>query len=218
MASCSTTSAACCSRSTGARTPSRASSPAWPASRRRSRSSSASTVTGSSRRVSAISASSRASRGGDADALVSHDAATCDDCLAELRDPGDRRFRYPFVNCTNCGPRFTIVRGVPYDRPATTMASFTMCASVPARVRRSRATAASTPSRTPARCAGRASQLLDGSGAPIDVAAPDDAVLAAARRLAGGAVLAVKGIGGYHLACDAANGVAVARAARPQAP
>ena len=66
--------------------------------------------------------------GGDADAAVSPDVATCDDCLAELFDPADRRHRYPFTNCTNCGPRFTIVRGVPYDRPLTTMASFVMCA------------------------------------------------------------------------------------------
>src|SRR6202042_2801953 len=65
--------------------------------------------------------------GGDPDALIAADAATCDDCLAELRAPGDRRYRYPFVNCTNCGPRFTIVRGVPYDRPLTTMEPFRMC-------------------------------------------------------------------------------------------
>ncbi len=134
-------------------------------------------------------------------ALVSPDVATCDACLAEILDPVDRRYRYPFTNCTNCGPRFTITRSVPYDRATTTMACFEMCPECTREYhdpsnRRFHA----QPNACPV-CGPRA-RLLDGrSGRELDVRM-EDAVGRAAQMLRGRAILAVKGLGGYHLACD----------------
>lgn len=150
-------------------------------------------------------------RGGAASAPVTPDSATCEDCLAELRDPDDRRYRYPFLNCTNCGPRFTIVQAIPYDRPTTTMASFVMCAACRAEYedpldRRFHA----QPNACPA-CGPRA-RLLDRDGVPLDDADADaDAVAAAAQALRDGEIVAVKGLGGYHLACRGDDEQAVAR-------
>jgi len=150
------------------------------------------------------------SRSGAATAPVTPDTATCADCLAELADPDDRRHRYPFLNCTNCGPRFTIVRGIPYDRPATTMAGFVMCADCRAEYqdpldRRFHA----QPNACPV-CGPRA-RLIEHDGS--EVALPDgaDAVRAAADDLLAGRVLAIKGLGGYHLACRADDETAVSR-------
>ena len=145
--------------------------------------------------------------GGAATAPVTPDSATCDDCLAELADPADRRFRYPFLNCTNCGPRFTIVTGIPYDRPLTTMADFRMCDACRAEYedpldRRFHAQPNACP------VCGPQVRLLERDGTPVATA--DDAMRAAAEDLLAGRILAVKGLGGYHLACRADGEVAVA--------
>ena len=157
------------------------------------------------------------------DTLVTADAATCDECLTEIFDSHNRRYRYPFTNCTNCGPRFTITREVPYDRPATTMSTFSMCpdcereyndpqdrrfhaqpnacpvcgpqlepsASQSARIRRGPA--------SPPRCDGPAHRHT----ATRPYVRPWPLLLR-------GGIAAVKGLGGYHLACDAANAASVA--------
>src|ERR687889_424679 len=130
-------------------------------------------------------------------ALVSPDVATCDDCLAELLDPTDRRYRYPFTNCPNCGPRFTITRTVPYDRATTTMSGFTMCPDCRSEYedpadRRFHAQPNACP------VCGPQVRLLDRFGHEL-YDGPDDPIARAARMLRGRAIVATKGLGGYPL-------------------
>jgi hydrogenase maturation protein HypF len=178
---------------------------------------------------------------GSIDTPVTPDSATCQDCLSELFDPHDRRYRYPFINCTNCGPRFTIVRGVPYDRPLTTMAGFQMCTRCRAEYtdpvnRRFHAQPNACPE------CGPSLALLAPDGTPIqlpagtdtaagidtttvidiaagistaaptrtDTAAGTDTTAAAAAALRQGQIVAIKGVGGFHLACRADDESAVA--------
>ena len=138
---------------------------------------------------------------------ISPDIATCDACLTEMLDPADRRYRYPFVNCTNCGPRFTIIRGTPYDRPQTTMATFTMCAACQSEYdspsnRRFHA----QPNACPV-CGPRLTYLEEGT----EVCSDGTALQAACDALAQGKIIAIKGIGGFHLAVRANDEVAVTR-------
>jgi hydrogenase maturation protein HypF len=153
--------------------------------------------------------------------LISPDIATCADCVRELLDPEDRRYRYPFTNCTNCGPRFTIIRDIPYDRPLTTMQPFAMCPDCQREYddpldRRFHAQPNACP------LCGPHVWLEGNTTSDVHLAERDEAIRLAGEMLLGGQVLAIKGLGGFHLACDATNPTAVqtlrARKGRPAKP
>jgi len=151
--------------------------------------------------------------------LISADVATCPDCMADMTDPANRRFRYPFTNCTNCGPRYTITRSIPYDRPHTSMACFPLCLDCKAEYenpldRRFHAQPNACP-----KCGPRV-WLTDSSG--VIIAQGDESIRRLACELNDGKIAAVKGLGGYHLVCDANSDAAVTllreRKHRPDKP
>jgi hydrogenase maturation protein HypF len=161
------------------------------------------------------------SREGRKATMVAPDAATCADCLRELFDPADRRFRYPFINCTHCGPRFSIVIDVPYDRERTTMAAFDMCPACLGEYedpgdRRFHAQPNACPACGPRITLAPPESGVDagGPGGPGAAVTGDTALQAAVAALRGGALLAIKGLGGYHLACRADEEDVVARLRR----
>ncbi len=148
------------------------------------------------------------SRGnGERSVPVSADTATCVDCLSEMFDPGDRRFGYPFINCTNCGPRFTIVENIPYDRKNTTMRDFEMCAPCQTEYEDS----GNRRFHAEATCCTDCGPRLSLRNAAGEAELSPDLVGRTRKLLEDGEIVAIKGIGGYHLACDALNANAVSR-------
>lgn len=152
--------------------------------------------------------------------LISPDVSICDDCLLEMQDPDNRRFEYPFINCTNCGPRFTIIKDIPYDRPKTSMKAFKMCPDCQREYddpmdRRFHAQPNACP------VCGPQVFLTNNKGLKIDLH-PKDALKQAADLLKKGKIMAIKGLGGFHLAVDAGNNKAVdmlrKRKLRPHKP